>query len=655
MTTNSFHIRVMDHGGPCHSYRRPSGPWLRQMADAARVLTSALLVVVALLFCVVSARAETVTFGPPAGNDDWSNSSNWSPAGPEGNDVEIGDYSTTVDADFTIGSLTLADGAAVGIASGKTLNITGSATDNGTITVDSNEAAGLSTLNFDDGAVSGQGTISLTLDHYAEITGTLTQEFGHTISGSGEITAAFTNNGYVYAISNFMPLTLETSDMVNNGSMGGVGGTLDINGITITQGINGQIFVLSGGAVFFNGNTTINGGEIYSQVAGGLVIVESGTTTFNSITNGATVYINLGNTVNVTGSLTDDGMILVSSGGEEGNSILNVSGATVLGSGTFTLMEPSSESQLTGTLTQAPGHTINGQGNINAALTNNGLMNADVSGGTLSVNGATSNGGLMEASNGGTLSFAPGALTNLSGFTLAGGAYEAGANSTISLPGSVTTNAATVVLDGTGSEFSAFNSVATNNGEFEIIGGRTFSTAGPLINAGTLLTGTGSALAVNGLLTQNPSGTLAGSGTFSATALELSGTISPGDAPGTLTLAGATIFESTLTLAYQLGSVSGTNDHLDVNGDFTLAGTLDITALAGFGAGDYDIIDYGGGTFTDDTLDVGSAPGGFDYEISSATPGQVDLMVIEVPEPATWAIILCGLGALSLRKRRRRQ
>jgi len=319
-------------------------------------------------------------------------------------------------------------------------------------------------------------------------------------------------------------------------------------------------------------------------------------------------------------------------------------------------MEPSSESQLTGTLTQAASHTINGQGSINAALSNNGLVNADVSGGTLSVNGATTNQGVMEASNSGTLSFAPGSLTNLSGSTLTGGTYEAAANSTISLPGSVTTNAATVVLDGTGSDFSAFSSVATNNGEFEIIGGRTFSTAGPLLNAGTLLAGTGSALAVNGLLTQNSSGKLAGSGTFSATALQLSGTISPGDAPGTLTLAGATIFEPTLTLAYRLGSVSGANDHLDVTGDFTLAGTLDITALAGFGAGDYDIIDYGGGTFTDDTLEVGFAPGGFEYEISTATPGQVELMVTEeVPEPATWAMILCGLGALSLRKRRRGQ
>jgi fibronectin-binding autotransporter adhesin len=404
--------------------------------------------------------------------------------------------------------------------------------------------------------------------------------------------------------------------------------------------------------VFFDGSTTVSGGDLFAGFEGGRFIVESGTTTFNSITNDdGAVYIQYGSTVNVTGTLTDNGTFIVDPVGAEANSILNVSGGTVLGSGTFTLMEATYQSQVTGTLTQAARHTINGQGYISAALTNNGLVNANVNGGTLSINGATTNGGVIEASNGGTLSFAPGVLTNLSGTTLTGGTYEAYANSTISLPGSVTTNAATVVLDGAGSGFSAFNSVATNNGEFEIIGGRTFSTAGPLINAGTLLTGTGSALAVNGLLTQNSSGTLAGSGTFSATALELSGTISPGDAPGTLTLAGATIFESTLTLVYQLGSLSGTNDHLDVNGAFTLAGTIDITALAGFGAGDYDFIDYGGGTFTDGTLDVGSAPGGFDYEISTATPGEVDLMVTEVPEPATWAMILCGLGGLSLRKR----
>jgi len=615
--------------------------------------TSALSVAVALLCWLAPARAETVTFGPPVGNNDWSNSSNWSPAGPEGNDVDIGEYSTTVDADFTIGSLTV-DGGAVGIASGKTLTITGSAADDGTITVNSNQGLGLSTLNFDGGVVSGPGTISLNLPNYAQVTGTLTQQIGHMISGAGVISAALTNNGFVYAIGLTMPLTLETSDMVNNALMGGAPGSLDIKGITITQGVNGQLFTEDGGMVYFDGSTTVSGGDLFAGFEGGHFIVESGTTTFNSITNeDGAVYIQYGSTVNVTGSLTDNGMIVVDPVGAGANSTLNVSGGTVLGSGTFTLMEASYQAQVTGTLTQAAGHTINGQGSVSAALTNNGLVNANVNGGTLSVNGATTNGGVMEASNGGTLSFAPGVLTNLSSSTLTGGTYQADANSTISLPGSVTTNAATVVLDGSGSDFSAFNSVATNNGEFEIIGGRTFSTAGPLINAGTLLTGTGSALAVNGVLTQNSSGTLAGSGTFSAAALDLSGTISPGDAQGTLTLAGATIFESTLTLAYQLGSLSGTNDHLDVDGDFTLAGTLDITALAGFGAGDYDLIDYGDGIFTDDTLDVGSAPGGFEYAISTATPGEVDLMVADVPEPATWAMILCGLPALSLRKRRR--
>jgi len=146
-------------------------------------------------------------------------------------------------------------------------------------------------------------------------------------------------------------------------------------------------------------------------------------------------------------------------------------------------------------------NTITGDGTISAALTNYGIVNAATW--TLTVSGSTTNNGLMQASKGGTLSFASGALTNLSGSVLTGGTYEADANSTISLPGSITTNAATVILNGPGSTFSAINSLANNEGSFSVLNGQTFTTAGSLANSGTLAvgaSGNGATLIVSGSL-----------------------------------------------------------------------------------------------------------------------------------------------------------
>ena len=48
-------------------------------------------------------------------------------------------------------------------------------------------------------------------------------------------------------------------------------------------------------------------------------------------------------------------------------------------------MRVGANAQLNGTLTQAASHTIQGFGQINAALTNNGTVNANVNAGTLTL------------------------------------------------------------------------------------------------------------------------------------------------------------------------------------------------------------------------------------------------------------------------------
>jgi len=413
--------------------------------------------------------------------------------------------------------------------------------------------------------------------------------------------------------------------------------------------------------VQFDGNTTINGGALNTTSNGGVFVVNTGSATFSGVTNNSTVDVRIGTSLLISGTLTNNGTVFVNPNASPGVALIKFNNAELTGSGAVNLGSNGTTAQLSGTLTQDVSHTIEGFGDITATLTNNGLVTANAANQTLEVNGPTTNGstGTMQA-NGGTLSFASGALTNLSGSTLTGGTYEVKATSTLTLPGTITTNNASVILRSTTSTFAAINSLATNDGEFAVFGGRSFTTAGNLTNAGMLTTGPTSSLTTSGTLNQTSTGMLEGAGTFTAKSFKLAGTVSPGvstnytpNEPGTLTLDGTTTFSSSLSLVLTLGSTSSsTNDHLVVNGKFTLDGILSINATAGFGTGLYDIIDYSGGTFVNDTLSIGSdMPAGFNYEILTNDPGQVDLMVTAIPEPATWAMALAGLGVLCLRKR----
>ena len=73
----------------------------------------------------------------------------------------------------------------------------------------------------------------------------------------------------------------------------------------------------------------------------------------------------------------------------------------------------------------------------------------------------------------------------------------------------------------------------------------------------------------------------------------------------------------------------GVNDLTMVNGQLTLGGTLNLTALPGFGPGTYELFSYTG-SLTANTVTFGTLPPGYgagNFSISTATAGQVDLVV----------------------------
>ncbi|HMO14005.1 MAG TPA: PEP-CTERM sorting domain-containing protein [Pirellulaceae bacterium] len=128
-----------------------------------------------------------------------------------------------------------------------------------------------------------------------------------------------------------------------------------------------------------------------------------------------------------------------------------------------------------------------------------------------------------------------------------------------------------------------------------------------------------------------------GNGTIRASSIELAdGWIRPGTSTGTLTFDSDLHLGHASFLFFELGTQS---DLIVVNGDFTLDGSLYVDALAGFGVGDYLLVDYSG-SFVDHGLWIESVPGGFSYSIShDAVLGHVYLTVAAVPEPSSIALL----------------
>src|SRR5207249_4948353 len=84
---------------------------------------------------------------------------------------------------------------------------------------------------------------------------------------------------------------------------------------------------------------------------------------------------------------------------------------------------------------------------------------------------------------------------------------------------------------------------------------------------------------------------------------------------------------------------AASGDQIQVTGNLTLDGNLDITDTGGFGVGTYTLMTYTG-TLTNNTLNLRTVPSGFFITLDTATSGQVNL-VVRVPVDHIWT----GLGA----------
>jgi hypothetical protein len=339
--------------------------------------------------------------------------------------------------------------------------------------------------------LSGAGGTSLIIDQNVSGVGNI---------GAGVLT--LTNNSTIDAnISptvSTAPLSIQAGSggMTNNGTLEATnGGNLTLTGSTITNGSHGIIEALgtdsssNPSTVVLTSNVTVVGGTLTTTGAGVIDVAGNNVANLTNLTNTGTLDVQNNGQIDATGTITNNGTITLQA---TGNTTYYYAAAPTVLTGTGTLVITSSNGQYTGYLDSANGFTndstITGAGQIaSGSFTNNGTINANISGQTLTLQSFSSatNTKTMEASGGGTIEL------NGSGWNNAGGTITAQTGSAVDLTGGVTITGGTLNSVGTGQVFVATNNTVnlaglTNGGTLNVQNNGEISATGTITNNGTI-------------------------------------------------------------------------------------------------------------------------------------------------------------------------
>ncbi len=546
-------------------------------------------------------------------------------------------------------------------------------------------------IRFADGTAAN--AVTLTQDTTLGANGLVHGMSGGIVNG-GSSTLTLTNNGIISADVAGGQIVIGSStggavDVINNGALSARnGGTLTVDNFLHNNGLISADG--SGSLVNLNGTfepgigstlTTSNGGfikltgvlnnagqttEASTLLGGASNYTFSGTVMGGALVHSNALNLTTGTTVNLNGVSLDAGLSL--SGGSA-----TLSGGTGLGSGstttfsngsnlafqgsqtlnnlTLVFADANSGNQLSldsnlvigaGTTIQGSSGSIQGLGNSTTTLTNNGNITVTVAGGSIRFLDPpldVMNNHTIAATVGGSISYEGGGnFTNSSTGVLS----ATGSGSTISLTGNLTNSGAVNI--GTGASLNLHDSLNQNAGSF--------------IANGTVNIDSGHSLNLTG-------GILGGGGTINGTVANTGGTVGPGNSPGKLTINGNYAQGSTGILSIDLGGYGQgtTYDWLDVTGNASLNGALDIDLYGGF-------TPHLGDTFTFLTAasrngsfnGINSLNNGYAYSVFyDANDARIVVteaagVFASTPEPGTWAMLFgLGLTGLMLGRRRARR
>ncbi|GGD42837.1 hypothetical protein GCM10007235_13560 [Pseudoxanthomonas indica] len=434
-------------------------------------------------------------------------------------------------------------------------------------------------------------------------------------------------------------LTL-TADQTYTGGTSITGGTLQLGDSTATGSVLGDIS--NNGALIFARSDTftyagnISGSGSLTQQGPGTLIFTANHGYFGGtrIDLGATLQLgNAGSTGSVDGDVVNDGTLVFNRSDEVlfGGAISGTGQLQKQGAGELVLLNnviQSGTTILDGTLRIGDGGIA---GTLAGDIVNNANLVFERSD-TYTQGSAVSGTGALEQRGTGTLIL--GGNNNYSGGTLiSAGTLQVGDGLTGRIVGDVVDNGALVfnrndsvsyagVVSGTGTLDKQGSGVLTLTAAHSFTGLTTVS-AGGLVIQGSLA----------GDVQVNDGASLGGEGDVAgAVTVEGGGQLSPGDSPGTLSV-DSLLLNDTSQLDYELGAPNivggGVNDLIEVAGNLSLDGELNITNVGGFGNGVYRLFNYGG-SLTDNGLRFAVLPSGIgagDLLLQTSVINQINLIV----------------------------
>jgi len=557
-------------------------------------------------------------------------------------------------------------------------------------------ATGLGSSNTGGLTKSGAGTLTLTASN--GYTGGTTISSGTLQVGNGGTTGSIDGN----VVNNAM-LTFNRSDALTySGEISGSGGLRKLGSTTLTlsgsNGYTGVTNIATGFLVLNNTNALAGTGTISFTGGGTLRYSASNTVDYsakilnNGIqikidTNGQNVTFASGLAASNTGGLRKSGggtLTLSASNGYTGDTV--VSGGTLALNNTNALAGSGTISFGGGTLQYSASNTVD----YSAKILNSGsAVSIDTNGqNVIFASGlAASNTRGLTKSGAGTLT-----LTASNGYTggttISGGTLQIGSGGTAgSINGNVVNNA---VLAFNRSDALTYSGTISGSGGLTKLGLGTLTLSGSSSYTGATAVD-GGRLLVNGQLGNtavavNASGLLSGSGTIlGGVTVASSGTLSPGNSPGVLTVGSLSLLDGSTTLMEITGTATGFYDQIVATNNIAYGGLLQLT-MSGSYANDtvFQLFQFGSesGDFSSLTMVGGSGPfagltfgaigtGGYgaeawvsDWTTPSAPNGQRLVFfqnngtLVVVPEPSTYAMALAGLacgGWQMMRRRRLRQ
>jgi fibronectin-binding autotransporter adhesin len=436
------------------------------------------------------------------------------------------------------------------------------------------------------GVIANTGTISL---HSSGDTTELLLAANTTLSGGGQITLTDSSANSIFGAVAADSLSNVDNTISGAGNLGSGQLTLLNQKAGILNGNGANALIIDTGA-----NTVTNAGLIESTGSGGVRINSPITNSGTLLAHTAMLTV-VGPLTNVSGTTLTGGTYEADAGAtlelpqntsivtDKASIILNGTGSTIEALNTTSSLEVAIDSTLTTVAASGVLDLLGGRNwTTKAAMSNAGtlqlgggkfaaksLSNTGTTTGFGTITAPITNSGVLSAQTNKTLSLQGGGLTNVSGTTLTGGTYVVGAGATLQLQDnvSVVTLAATVDLAGavailqslnttTSTQFTLESSLTTiaSTGILQVLGGRAYTTANAIGNAGALQLGGGTF--TSGTLTNAAGSSLTGFGTVASTVSE-AGTVTASG--GALAFSGTGDTFSTALAGTEIDFTGGTD------------------------------------------------------------------------------------------------